>query len=242
MTKKTSVIDACKNFIVLGCETTLKVYTSNKLLKTLDGFEKISALMIVDDTVFISDSKAGKVFILDLKSFKQKLLVSGVTKPRGLELVHTNLFIALEGIDKIMILNLDSLQVQEIAAKAQTLAFDEDRLWLLDKDNASLAYVLGRDVKVELNASDSKLEQPCDMTLGRYGDGCGVGRLFIADTKTNQIKVYNPENKSMQVLLDVVTPLSLSKQGCKLYIVCENEDKPLCYNLKTMKLEDLELV
>ena len=262
-----SVIDSSKSYLSIGRQSKLDIYKSNTLVKTLDGFSMISGLLIVEDTVIVADRYLGKVFIIDLESFERKLLVSGLRAPWGLELVHTNLFISLAGAHKIMVLNLDTLQRQEIAgngfeglrdgsgdqvllAQPQALAFDEDKLWFLDTETSALRYMLGREVHTEFGEglytygddnAKRLLQHPQDMALGRYGDGCGTGRIFIADTYNGKIKVYNPEDKSMQTLLEGISmPISISKAGCKLYIICMGEDKPLCFNLKTMNLEDFK--
>ena len=259
-----SVIETSKNWLTVGRQSKLDIYAGDVLEKTLDDFSMISGLLIVDDTVFVADRYSGEVFIIDLITYEKKLLAQGLRAPFGLELVHTNLFISLAGSHKIIVVNLDSLQMQEIAgngfeglrdgsgdqvllAQPQALAFDEDRLWFLDTESSALRYMLGREVFTEFGEGlytygddDSKLllQHPQDMAVGRYRDGCGAGRIFIADSYNGKIKVYNPEDKSMQTLVeDLSMPISISKSGCKLYIICMGEIKPFVFDLKTMKLE-----
>ena len=263
-----SCIDVSKDYLVLGKQSKLEIYVDDVLTKSLDGFSMISGLLVVDETVFVADRYSGQVFIINLITYDKKLLAQGLRAPWGLELVHTNLFVSLAGSHKIMVVNLDSLQMQEIAgngfeglrdgsgdqvllAQPQSLAFDEDRLWFLDAESSALRYMLGREVFTEFGEGlytygddDSKrlLQHPQDMALGRYKDGCGTGRLFIADTYNGKIKVYNPEDKSMQTLVDNVSlPISIAKSKCKLYIICMGETKPFIFDLKEMKLETLEL-
>ena len=267
--KDMSVIEVSKDWMTIGCQSELDIYTGDKKVKTVKGFSMISGLLIVDDTVFVADRYRGEVSIIDLNSYAQKILVKGLRAPYGLEFIHSNLFISLAGSHKITVVNLDTLQTQEIAgngfeglrdgvgdqvllAQPQALAFDEDRLWFLDTETSSLRYMLGREVFTEFGeglfsfGDDNKkllLQHPQDMTLGRYGDGCGVGRLFIADTYNDKIKVYDPEDKSMQTLVeDIEMPISISKSGCRLYIICLGKEKPYVFDLKVMKLESLELI
>jgi thiol-disulfide isomerase/thioredoxin len=269
MGKELSVIDASGDWITLARQSEFDIYSGGKHQKTLEGFSMISGLLIVDDTVFVADRYLGKVFIVDLITFEVKLLASGLRAPWGLELIHTNLFISVAGWHKIMVVNLDSLVVQEIAgngfeglrdgtgdqvllAQPQALAFDEDKLWFLDAETSALRYMQGREVFTECGEglftfwddnSKCLLQHPQDMVVGRFGDGCGMGRLFIADSYNQKIKVYNPEDKSMQTLIeDIGMPISLSKSKCKLYFICLGEPKPFMYDLKEMTLETLELL
>jgi thiol-disulfide isomerase/thioredoxin len=261
------VIESSMPWLAIGRQSELDIYKSEKKMKSLEGFSMISGLLIVDDALFVADRYCGDVRVIDLNTFKERTLVKGLRSPYGLELVHTNLFISLAGSHKIMVVNIDSMQFQEIAgngfeglrdgtgdqvllAQPQALAFDEDRLWFLDSESSALRYMLGREVFTEFGVGlftfgdDNEqrlLQHPQDMTLGRYGDGCGTGRLFIADTYNDKIKVYNPEDKSMQTVVEVPMPISLSKSGCRLYIICLGVDKPYIFDLKKMTLETLEL-
>ena len=57
---------------------------------------------------------------------------------------------------------------------------------------------------------------------GIVGDGCGGGRVFFVDANT--LKVYDPTSCETMVLLkDIVDAQSLSKSGCIICIVCEEE-------------------
>ena len=57
---------------------------------------------------------------------------------------------------------------------------------------------------------------------GIIGDGCGGGRIFIVE---DQILIaYEPQTKEKITLLnDIHMPRSISKAGCIVTIVCENE-------------------
>lgn len=239
-----AVVEAGEPWLCIARNTSLEIFHKGQKTKILDGFSAITALMIVDDTVFVADEDSVK--IIDLLNYTQKLLVQGVRSCQGFEFIHTNLFMALSDQAQIAVLNIDHLQTQIIADQkrglsgANALAFDDDRLWILDTQNGILGYMLGRELSEEV--FDGSLKTPLDMALGRYRDGCGTGRLFIADTGNDEVKVYNPEDKSMQVLTgDIKRPASISKSKCKLYISSLEDDLLYSFDLQSMTLEILEL-
>ena len=57
---------------------------------------------------------------------------------------------------------------------------------------------------------------------GIVGDGCGGGRLFMVED--SKLKAYDPQTKESIVLLeDIEMPISISKSGCLVTIVCESQ-------------------
>ncbi len=239
-----AVVEAGEPWLCIARGNRLDIFYKGEKTKSLDGFRSISALMIVDDTLFVADEDS--IMIINLLDYTKKVLLQGVNGCKGFEFVHTNLFMALADQIKIAVLNIDHLQTQIMAdvkqglTGADAVAFDDDRLWILDTQSGALGYMLGREFFEE--SFEGSLNNPIDMTLGRYGDGCGAGRLFIADMGNDQVKVYNPEDKSMQVLIkEIKKPASISKSKCKLYISTLENETIYCFDLKSLSLEILEL-
>ena len=70
---------------------------------------------------------------------------------------------------------------------------------------------------------------------GVIGDGCGGGRLFMVEDAT--LRAYDPQTKESMVLLeDIEMARDISKSGCIVTIVCENDT--IKFDLSTIKIVD----
>jgi len=86
------------------------------------------------------------------------------------------------------------------------------------------------------NRDELLLQHPQATCAGVMGDGCGGGRLFIADTFNNKVKAYYPEDGSMMTLLeDLNEPSGISKKGCELFIANTNEHEIVVFDLSKME-------
>lgn len=86
------------------------------------------------------------------------------------------------------------------------------------------------------NSEKLDLNNPQDMCIGEIGDGCGGGRIFIADTGNGMIKVYEPEQAEVFIILSSIdTPRTISKKGCILFI--ESNSGDLEFDLSSMSLK-----
>ncbi len=74
-----------------------------------------------------------------------------------------------------------------------------------------------------------------DTTLtceGIIGDGCGGGRIFTIQDET--LIAYDPYTKENILLLENIhMPKSISKNGCIISILCENEE--IKFDLSALK-------
>lgn len=74
-----------------------------------------------------------------------------------------------------------------------------------------------------------------DTTLtceGIIGDGCGGGRIFTIQDET--LIAYDPYTKENILLLEKIhMPKSISKNGCIISILCENEE--IKFDLSALK-------
>ena len=102
-----------------------------------------------------------------------------------------------------------------------------DDTYILNRQDQTLQYSSHEgEITVNLEA------EVFDFDVGRFGDGCGAGRIFLLFS--TEIKAFNPEN---QEYFDVVQELnqatSLEKNGCDLFI--EDADGKYIFNLAMMK-------
>jgi len=77
-----------------------------------------------------------------------------------------------------------------------------------------------------------------DVCLGKYGDGCGGGRIFILFASC--LKVYDLESQNfMELRTDFKNAKSIHKKACDLFISVKGED--IIFNLSTMEQRTVEL-
>ena len=110
-----------------------------------------------------------------------------------------------------------------------------DQVWFLNRADASLYCI---DKESGACTRELTLENPRALVAGQYGDGCGGGRIFIVDG--DAVKVYNPDDKSVMVLLEALDcPSGIDKQGCILHITQQGEAPVLTFDLSKMHAEAL---
>lgn len=107
-----------------------------------------------------------------------------------------------------------------------------DKRWFLKK--SMLCYEVDEKVYVAKNSQQLNLLDPSDMCIGIIGDGCGGGRVFIADTGHSMIKVYEPENGEVFIILKGINkPISIMKKACILSIKTD-ADELIEFDLSSM--------
>ena len=68
---------------------------------------------------------------------------------------------------------------------------------------------------------------------GIIGDGCGGGRIFTI--KDDTLVAFDPQTQSYIELLEGVSnAVKISKSGCVVEIVCENEK--ICFDLSKLEI------
>lgn len=108
-----------------------------------------------------------------------------------------------------------------------------NKKWFL-KDS-TLFYEEDSIVYKAKNSDKLNLLYPDDMCIGVIGDGCGGGRIFIADSGHNMIKVYEPENGEVFIILeDISRPKSISKKGCILSVLTDDINELIEFDLSSM--------
>jgi len=69
--------------------------------------------------------------------------------------------------------------------------------------------------------------------MGIVGDGCGGGREFVIED--DELFAYDPQSSQKIILLEeVYDAISISKDGCILFIECK--DKSFEFDLSLMKV------
>ena len=67
---------------------------------------------------------------------------------------------------------------------------------------------------------------------GIIGDGCGGGRIFTI--KDDTLVAFDPQTQSyIELLKDISNAVKISKSGCLISIVCENET--ICFDLSALQ-------
>lgn len=202
----------CKQNVILLCNNT-------KII----SFNNPSDLEFVKDELFVSDASLHQIIVLDANTLKEKRR-------------YGNRFEALR----------DGKLEEAQLAQPSALASLYDELYFVDAESSSLRYIYKDKVKTligeglfEFGDSHEEpilLQHPTGLCVGKYGDGCGGGRVFIADTFNKKIKVYDREsNAIMNLCVLEEAPYSISKMGCNLYILCK--EKIIKFNLSAMKSE-----
>ncbi len=105
--------------------------------------------------------------------------------------------------------------------------------WFLQ--SSKLCYVEDSNIYFAKNSDQLDLLNPNDMCIGIIGDGCGGGRIFIADTGHNMIKVYDPQTAEVFIILkDINMPKSIKKKGCILSIETATIKELIEFDLSSM--------
>jgi hypothetical protein len=85
---------------------------------------------------------------------------------------------------------------------------------------------------------DDLLCNPESLVCGVVGDGCGGGRLFIADTGNNRVIAYDPQSgRTITLMENLHNPCGIGKKGCELFVADTDAHQILCFNLSLMKAD-----
>jgi len=234
-----------------------------RVLKTYEGFSEPMGMACEGSNLYVADRGCGGVLCIDLESGMRRSVLQGLRNPSDLALAGGTLYVAEAGAHRIIAYDLQTFEpvavwgnrfeaLRDGAFEAAQLAQPSgmsllhERLWFVDAESSALRYIEGEAVHTAIGEglhtfgdSDDEhallLQHPQGVVAGQYGDGCGGGRLFIADTYNNKIKAYNPDDGSMMTLLDTLhEPGGIAKKGCTLYIADTNAHAVIAFDLPTM--------
>lgn len=216
-------------------------------------------MVYVNNKLYIASCLDGCIIEMSEDFSEQSIWLSHFRNPYGLESDGKHLFVSLAGAHQIKAFDLESKDevlvigqenseslhdasfAEAILAQPSGIAFLEDELWFVDSESSSLRCASNDGVNSYIYDSD-ELQHPLDLCVGQYGDGCGGGRVFIADSYNNTVKVYNPQTKEVMHLIEgLAEPSGIDKKSCELYICNTNAHEVLIFDLSQMNLRRLEL-
>ena len=136
-------------------------------------------------------------------------------------------------------------------AQPSSLTQIDDITYFIDAESSSLRKVENKAISTligeglytygDSNSGEILLQHPQALCAGIMGDGCGGGRLFIADTFNNKVKAYFPDDNSMMTLLEELNePSGISKKGCELFITNTNAHEIVVFDLSKMESKVME--
>ena len=167
--------------------------------------------------------------------------ISALQEPHDLAFMHDELYVIDALKREIVVYESDTLNKLRHYALAQrvepsALVAFHGVLYFVDAKSSLLCAFEGDELKTLIGEDEHLLQNPYDLCVGEYGDGCGGGRIFIADTFNKEIKVYEKESHSLMRLCECeALPYSITKSGCNLYIMSKQD--VIKFNISTMKSE-----
>ena len=129
----------------------------------------------------------------------------------------------------------------------------DETLYFVDAESSSLRKIENSEVSTligdglftfgDSDSDEILLQHPQGVCPGIIGDGCGGGRLFIADTFNNKVKAYYPEDNSMRTLLEGLNePSGISKKGCELIIAYTMAHEVVVFDRSKMESKVIEFM
>ncbi len=223
--------------------------------------ERPMGLVYQDDILYICES--GSISQYDLRTKSKQTIIENLRNPYDIIIMDKRLVVALAGSHLINIYDIDTKALlQSYGNKFEALRdgrADECQLaqpsglieldktiYFVDAESSSLRKIQNEAVTTligeglhtygDSDKDEILLQHPQDLCAGIIGDGCGGGRLFIADTFNNKVKAYFPDDGSMMTLLEGLSePSGISKKGCDLYIANTNTHEILVFDLSKME-------
>ncbi|MBU1642622.1 redoxin domain-containing protein [bacterium] len=220
-------------------------------------------MAFADNKLYICESEAGQVISFDMVTKEKCTVIEGLCNPYDIAVNDDNLVVALAGSHQIALYKRSDLTLlqsygngfealrdgrAEVCQLAQPsgLSIMDGAVWFVDAESSSLRKIESAEVSTSIgeglftfgdsNEGEMLLQHPQGVCAGIIGDGCGGGRLFIADTFNNKVKAYFPDDNSMMTLLEGLNePGGISKKGCELYIANTNAHEIVVFDLSKMQ-------
>jgi len=259
---------ATPNFLAISNTNNNEVWLSDYSgqVQEVIPIEKPMGMAYQDNTLYICESD--KVTQYDLISKVKQTIIENLRNPYDVVILDNKLAIALAGSHLINIYDLNTKTLEQSygnkfealrdgkadecqLAQPSGLTLLEGAIFFVDAESSSLRMIQNKAVSTligeglytygDSDAGEILLQHPQDLCAGIVGDGCGGGRLFIADTFNNKIKAYFPDDSSMMTLLeDLNEPSGISKKGCELFIANTNAHEIVVFDLSKMERRVME--
>ncbi|MBD3800007.1 MAG: redoxin domain-containing protein [Campylobacterales bacterium] len=239
---------------------------AGQLVRRFTPFRTPAALALSEGMLYIVDRAAGSVCRIDLRTEERTVLFEQLRSPSALIVEAETITIAEAGAHTVTVYDRETLRLLqtygnrfealrdgagEAAQLAQPMGLarcDDGILWFVDAESSALRCIENGSVQTVVGEglftwgdSDSGpilLQHPQGITCGRIGDGCGGGRLFVADTYNGKLKVYDPQSGRMMTLMEgLKEPAGVCKRGCSLYIAESGAHRVIRYDLSAISFE-----
>jgi len=141
-------------------------------------------------------------------------------------------FIATQ--EQLYIVDSISLSIKkQLALRIKAMELLGDELYLMQED--TLMQYAYTEVKML-----HTFKNIIDLCVGKYGDGCGGGRVFLLDNINYNLKAYAAESNDIINLHQFKNKIfSIAKSGCEIFIL--QEDVIAVMNLSTMQIKKVKL-
>lgn len=205
-----------------------------------------AALAWHGERLYVADRAGGTVCRIDPASGEREILLTHLRAPSALWIDAEGLVVAEAGAHTITVYGPDggvkwrignrfeALRdgVGEAAQLAQPMGLvrcGDGSYWFVDAESSALRSVFEGRVTTLIGEglftfgdSDTPpllLQHPQGITCGRVGDGCGGGRIFVADTYNGKLKAFDPLGGTMMTIAEGLNePVDLYKRGCHIFI------------------------
>jgi hypothetical protein len=257
---------AAETFLAVANTQNSEVWLSDydgAVFTVIEGVQAPMGMAFGDNKLYICESEAGQVTSYDLLTKERCTLIEGLRNPSDIAMDSERLIVALAGSHRIVIYRRSDLALLQSygngfealrdgkAAECQLaqpsgLSIMDGTVWFVDAESSALRKIESEEVTTAIgeglftfgdsNEGELLLQHPQGVCTGIIGDGCGGGRLFIADTYNNKVKAYFPDDNSMRTLLEGLNePGGISKKGCELYIANTNAHEIVVFDLSKMQ-------
>ena len=230
-----------------------------EVLHKVSDLQEPQGMVFVNNKLYIALREGNCVIEVSEDFCTQNVFLQNLRNTYDLDSDGENLYIALAGAHQLKAYDLttkeevlvigqenseslhDASFSEAVLAQPTGISLLEDELWFVDSESSSLRCASFNEVHSHIYNND-ELQHPLDITVGQYGDGCGGGRIFIADSYNNKVKVYNPETKEVTILLEeLAEPCGIDKKACELYICNTNKHEIIIFDLSKMQKRIFEL-
>ena len=218
------------------------------------------------ESLYICESET--VSRYDLKTEEKETILKALRNPYDVIVQDETLVVALAGSHLIHLYDRRTYELLEVygnrfealrdgpaescqLAQPSGLTGVDETIYFVDAESSSLRKIedgmvstlIGEGLYTygDSDSGEILLQHPQDLCAGVIGDGCGGGRLFIADTFNNKVKAYFPDDNSMITLLAGLNePSGIGKNGCELYIANTNAHEVVVFDLSKMESRVME--
>ena len=254
---------ATANFLAISNTNNNEVWLSDYSgqVKEIISIEKPMGMAYQDNTLYICG--LDKVTQYDLTTKIKQTIIEDLRNPYDIVIVKNKLVIALAGSHLINIYDINTKGLEQSygnkfealrdgkadecqLAQPSGLTLFDDIVYFSDAESSSIRKIQNEVVSTligeglytygDSDSGEILLQHPQALCVGIVGDGCGGGRLFIADTFNNKVKAYFPDDGSMMTLLENLDePSGISKKGCELFIANTNAHEIVVFDLSKME-------